>query len=97
MGSIAGYLTVRGYREMFAAAGFGEAVEMARAGASPAELLSALPQEAASTVGLVGDVRAIRARLDTYAAAGLDEVAIVPATHGDPGGERTLSALSASL
>jgi probable F420-dependent oxidoreductase len=96
MGSIAGYLTVRGYSETFTAAGFGEAVEMARAGATPTQLLAALPQEAAGTVGLVGDVRAVRARLDAYAAAGLDEVAIVPATSGDPGGERTLTALSPS-
>lgn len=94
IGSIAGYLTVRPHSEIFTALGFGEAVEMARAGAEPTDLLRALPREAAENVALVGDVRDVRARLDTYAAAGLDEVAIVPATSGDPGGERTLTALS---
>lgn len=92
--TLAGYLTVRGYSDMFAAAGFSRAVELAGAGAEPNELLAALPEEAASTVGLVGDLAAVRARLDAYAAAGLDEAALVPATHGDPRGERTLTALS---
>ncbi|MGH3345117.1 MAG: LLM class F420-dependent oxidoreductase [Carbonactinosporaceae bacterium] len=94
--SVVGYLTVAGYSEMFTAAGFGGAVEMARAGAGREELLTALPREAAATVGLVGDADALRTRLDAYAAAGLDEVAIVPATATDPGGERTLTALAPS-
>lgn len=94
MESIAGYLTVRGYSDMFTAAGFGEAVEAARAGAGARELVAALPRSAASTVGLTGDTGAVRARLDEYAEAGLDEAAIVPATSGDPGGERTLTALA---
>ncbi|PZT69846.1 LLM class F420-dependent oxidoreductase [Streptomyces sp. SW4] len=92
--SVAGYLTVPGYREMFAAAGFGEAVELARTGAGPDALLRALPVEAAGTVGLVGGLDAVRSRIDAYAAAGLDEIALVPATAGDPGGERTLTALA---
>jgi probable F420-dependent oxidoreductase len=92
--AIASYLTVRGYREVFAAAGLTRALELARAHAEPGKLLDALPEEAAGTVGLVGGLATIRARLDAYAAAGLDEVAIVPATHGDPRGERTLTALS---
>lgn len=92
--SIVGYLTVRGYREMFTAAGLGKAVDMAQAGAGVEELLGAVPEEAASTVGLVGTIGTVRARLRDYATAGLDEVAIVPATAGDPGGQRTLTALA---
>jgi hypothetical protein len=79
---------------MFAAAGFGEAVELARSGTGSDALLAVLPTEAASSVGLVGDASAIRARIDAYAAAGLDEIAVVPATAADPGGERTLTALA---
>jgi alkanesulfonate monooxygenase SsuD/methylene tetrahydromethanopterin reductase-like flavin-dependent oxidoreductase (luciferase family) len=94
MCSIVGYLTVRGYSDMFIDAGFGDAVAAARDGATSGELLRMLPPEAAATVGLVGDVGAVRARLDAYAAAGLDEIAIFPATAGDPGGERTLTALA---
>ena len=95
MESLVGYLEVAGYDKMFTAAGFGKAVQMAHAGAGRDELLSALPPEAAATVGLVGDVDAIGARLDAYA-AGLDELVLVPATAGDPAGERTLTALAAS-
>jgi probable F420-dependent oxidoreductase len=93
MESLAGYLGVAGYDETFAAAGFGKAVERAHAGAGRKELLSALPPEAAATVGLVGDPDAVRTRLEAYAAA-LDELVLLPATAGDPGGERTLTALA---
>jgi probable F420-dependent oxidoreductase len=94
MWSLAGYLEVAGYREMLAAAGFGKAVELAATGADLKELLTALPLEAASRIGLVGPAATVEARLEEYAAAGLDEIAIVPATAGDPGGERTLTALA---
>jgi probable F420-dependent oxidoreductase len=93
MHSLVGYLAVAGYDEMFAAAGFREAVEMAHAGAGHEDLLAALPSEAAATVGLIGDADAINQRLDAYAAA-LDELVLVPATAGDPAGERTLTALA---
>ncbi|MFE3857394.1 LLM class F420-dependent oxidoreductase [Streptomyces griseorubiginosus] len=93
LGSIAGYLTVPGYREVFAGAGFGDAVELAARGADRETLVRALPAAAAGTVGLVGDLDAVRERIAAYAEAGLDEVALVPATAGDPGGERTLTAL----
>jgi probable F420-dependent oxidoreductase len=91
--SLAGYAGVAGYAEMFTAAGFGRAVEMARSGADPDDVSGALPPDAAATLGLVGDAKAVRARLDAYAAA-LDEVVLVPATAGDPGGERTLTAMA---
>ncbi|MEU6147409.1 LLM class F420-dependent oxidoreductase [Streptomyces sp. NPDC047081] len=93
LGSIAGYLTVPGYREVFAEAGFTEAVELAASGADRATLVRALPPEAATTVGLVGDLATVRARAADYAEAGLDEIALVPATAGDRAGERTLTAL----
>jgi alkanesulfonate monooxygenase SsuD/methylene tetrahydromethanopterin reductase-like flavin-dependent oxidoreductase (luciferase family) len=93
MSAVAGYLTVRGYREMFVAAGFTAAVELAAAGAPRGDLIAALPPEAARTVGLIGDADAVRARIAEYAAAGLDEIAIVPATAGDSDGEHTLTAL----
>lgn len=95
--SIVGYLAVPGYSDMFEAAGFGEAVERARAGAEKSELLDLLPAGAASELGLVGALEEVRSRLDMYSAAGLDEVAIVPATAGDPSGERTMTALASLL
>jgi probable F420-dependent oxidoreductase len=94
LGGIAGYLPVRHHAEMFAAAGFTEAVALASEGADRDRLVAALPREAAGVVGLVGDLDTIRARLEEYAAAGLDEVVIHPATAGDPAGEQTLAALA---
>ena len=94
MRSVVGYFPVRGYREVFERAGFGAAIALAEGAAEPDDVLQALPEDAAQTVGLVGDLDTIRARLAEYSDAGLDEVAILPATAGDPAGERTLSALA---
>lgn len=92
--AIVGYFPVRGYREVFQRAGFGAAIGLADSGADLGDVVAALPGHAAGVVGLVGDLAAVRARLDDYAAAGLDEVALLPATAGDPAGERTLTALA---
>jgi alkanesulfonate monooxygenase SsuD/methylene tetrahydromethanopterin reductase-like flavin-dependent oxidoreductase (luciferase family) len=97
LSSIVGYLAVPGYSDMFEAAGFGEAVERARGGGEQSDLLDLLPAGAASELGLVGSLEEVRRRLDTYADAGLDEVAVVPATVGDPSGVRTLTALASLL
>jgi alkanesulfonate monooxygenase SsuD/methylene tetrahydromethanopterin reductase-like flavin-dependent oxidoreductase (luciferase family) len=95
MRSVVGYFPVRGYREMFERAGFGAAITLAEGGAEPDDVLQALPEDAARTVGLIGDIDTIHARLAEYSDAGLDEIAILPATAGDPAGERTLCALAA--
>ncbi|MFI6373311.1 LLM class F420-dependent oxidoreductase [Streptomyces sp. NPDC050546] len=91
--SVVGYLAVPGYSDMFVEAGLAEVVELAAKGADRDTLLRALPPEAAGTVALVGGPGTVRARIDAYAEAGLDEIALVPATAGDPAGERTLTAL----
>ncbi|MFF0746012.1 LLM class F420-dependent oxidoreductase [Streptomyces sp. NPDC004111] len=92
---LVGYLAAPGYDAMFEAAGFGEVVAYARTRPHPKELLAAVPPEITSAVGLVGDVATVRARLAEYAAAGVDEVALVASsTDADPGGERTLAALA---
>lgn len=86
-----------GYWDMFVSAGFGEAVERARGGGGQSDLLDLLPAGAPSELGLVGSLDQVRRLLDTYADAGLDEVAVVPATVGDPSGTRTLTALASLL
>jgi probable F420-dependent oxidoreductase len=91
---LVGYLAAPGYDAMFEAAGFGEVVAYARTRPHPRELLAAVPPEITAAVGLAGGVTSIRARLAEYAAAGVDEVALVPSsTEADPCGERTLTAL----
>jgi probable F420-dependent oxidoreductase len=90
------YLAAPGYGEMFAAAGFGELVDLARGGTAPGELLARMPPELPRSIGLVGGEADLQERVAEYRAAGVDELAIVPATAGDPGGRRTLEVLAAS-
>lgn len=89
--AIVAYLRAPGYAEMFERAGFGEVVAIARDGAHPKQLLAAVPEEMAEAVGAVGSSDEVMARLEAYAAAGADEVVIVPsATEDDPAGAATL-------
>jgi alkanesulfonate monooxygenase SsuD/methylene tetrahydromethanopterin reductase-like flavin-dependent oxidoreductase (luciferase family) len=89
------YLGAPGYAEELEAGGFGEVVAMARAGAHPKQLLEAIPDELVRRLAMVGTAEEVGRRLAEYAAAGIDEVAVVPATAGDPGGRRTLTAIAA--
>lgn len=91
--TLAGYLEVAGYAEVLTEAGLGEAVRLAAAGAPPEERRRAMPPDAGRAIGLVGDEETVRSRLAAYAEAGLDELVAVPATAGDPGGERSLTVL----
>jgi probable F420-dependent oxidoreductase len=89
------YLSAPGYGEMFAEAGFEDVVRFARTGPRPGELLAAIPAELVGHVSLVGDEQAVRARMAEYAAAGVDEVALVPgSSDADPAGVATLTALA---
>lgn len=72
-----GYLAAPGYGEMFAEAGFGTLVELARAGASPKTVLAAMPAELLDQVALVGDEATIRARIADYEEAGIQEIGVV--------------------
>ena len=87
------YLAAPGYGEMFAEAGFGSLVQAARDGQHPKELRAAIPLAMVEAVAAVGSAADVRRRLDDYRAAGLDHVAVAPATADDPGGRRTLAAL----
>ncbi len=92
---LVGYLSAPGYGEMFAEAGFGEAVRFARTRPHPAELLAAIPAEIVGHVSLAGDEPTVRVRLAEYADAGVDEVALVPgSSDADPAGVATLTALA---
>lgn len=84
------YLGAQGYTDMFTDAGFGDLAAYARTRPHPGELLAAVPDELVMEIGLVGDSNHIAQRLNDYVVAGVDEIAIVPATAGDPAGERTL-------
>ena len=90
------YLAPPGYGEMFTEAGFGDVVALARSGASPKDVLSAVPAELVESVCALGDETTIRKSLDAYLDAGANLVGVVPVTAEDPGGERVLAALAPS-
>jgi len=92
--AIVGYLAAPGYAEMISEAGFADLVAFARTRPHPKELLAAMPDELLAAIGLVGSEAVIGERLEEYRAAGADEVCLVPATAGDPGGLRTLETMS---
>ena len=78
---------------MISAAGFAELVAFARTRPHPSELLAAMPDELMSAIGLVGSQAQIEQRMAEYYEAGADEICLVPATAGDPGGVRSLEAM----
>jgi probable F420-dependent oxidoreductase len=87
------YLQAPGYGELFIEAGFADLVSRARSGETVKQLVGEIPPELAQTVGLVGTVDEIEARISGYREAGIDEICVVPATAGDPAGRRTMEAL----
>ena len=87
------YLAAPGYGEMFAEAGFGNLVDLARSGAPPRDVFAAVPVELLESVGLIGSANDVRHRVDDYVAAGVDEICVVPATAGDAA-TRTLRTLA---
>ena len=90
------YMSAPGYGEMFAEAGFADVVRFARTGPHPRELLAAIPAELAGCVSLLGDERAVRARMAEYADAGVDEIALVPGcSEADPAGARAVCRVAA--
>ncbi|RCG31009.1 LLM class F420-dependent oxidoreductase [Sphaerisporangium album] len=89
------YLAAPGYGEMFAECGFGDLVAYARTRPHPRDLLAEIPDGLLESIALIGDSVEIMDRLDAYAEAGVDEVALVPvSSDGDPYGEATLKALA---
>lgn len=95
IGSKTGYLAAPGYSDMFIAAGFGELVDLARSRPHPRVLRGAMPDaELAAAVCLTGTIADVERRIGEYFAAGIDEVCVVPTTAQDPGGIRTLTAVS---
>lgn len=95
---VVGYLAAPGYGDMFRAAGFGDLIDFARTRPHPRALLAAVPAEAIAVVGLLGSGAEIAAKAAEYAEAGVDELAIVPATgDDDPGGGKTLAACRSAV
>jgi probable F420-dependent oxidoreductase len=89
-----GYLAAPGYGEMFAAAGFGDLVDLARSRPGPKEVFARMPEDLIDHVALVGDETTVRTRIDEYATAGIAEIGIVAPAPDLPSSMHTLEALS---
>lgn len=89
-GQLAVYLAPPGYGEMFCDLGFSDLVQAARSGVRRSELAAAIPIELADRIGAFGTAEHIAARLQAYADAGADAVAVVPVTADDPAGRTVL-------
>jgi probable F420-dependent oxidoreductase len=88
------YVGQPGYGEMFADAGHGDVVALARGGADRRAVAAAITPDLIDAVCLAGTRDELRDGLAAYAAAGADEVGIVPVTAEDPGGDALLQALA---
>lgn len=91
--AVVGYLAAPGYSQMISEAGFADLVAYARTRPHPKKLLAAMPDELVTAIGLVGEYAQIAERIEEYRAAGADEICLVPATTGDPGGLKSLQAM----
>ncbi len=88
------YVGQPGYGEMFADAGHGDVVTLARAGAHPRAVADAITPALVRSVCVAGDGPSLRAGIAAYGAAGADEVAIVPVTAEDANGAAVLRTLA---
>ena len=86
---IALYLLAPGYGRSLAQAGFGDLIDKARHGVTPAALATEIGLELIEAVTAVGSATDVADALSRYESAGA-EVMLVPVTLDDPAGERTL-------
>ena len=94
---LSAYLAAPGYRDLFIEAGAPDLVQRAIAGEPRAGLAGELsPDVLRQFVPTASwqDPTSIASALERRFAAGIDEIAIVPSTAGDPGAERTVAALA---
>ena len=71
----------------------GELVEFAKTRPHPRELLAAIPDEAVTSIGVIGDPDRARDRMAEFHEAGVDDVVLVPcSTDADPAASGTLRA-----
>ena len=72
-------------------------MDRARAGERRGELAAAIPHELVARIGAIGTAGEIEARIAEYHDAGADQVALVPSTAEDAGGEKVLTALARAV
>ena len=92
--SLLPYLDADGFGRMFAEAGHGELVDLARGGAHERSLLAAMPEDVLRSIAAFGDLNQVCSAFEDYRQAGVDEIVMLPENH-EPGViEHTIRALA---
>jgi probable F420-dependent oxidoreductase len=92
--SLLPYLDADGFGRMFAEAGHGELVDLARGGAHERSLLAAMPEEVLRSIAAFGDLNQVCTAFDDYRHAGVDEIVMLPENHDAGVIEHTIRALA---
>ncbi|WP_344662569.1 LLM class F420-dependent oxidoreductase [Catenulispora subtropica] len=92
--SLLPYLDADGFGRMFAEAGHGELVDLARGGAHERSLMAAMPEEVLRSIAAVGDLNQVCSAFEDYRQAGVDEIVMLPENHDAGVIEHTIRALA---
>jgi probable F420-dependent oxidoreductase len=92
--SLLPYLDADGFGRMFAEAGHGELVDLARGGAHERSLLAAMPEDVLRSIAAIGDLNQVCSAFEDYRQAGVDEIVMLPESYDAGVIEHTIRALA---
>ncbi|MBW8806037.1 MAG: LLM class F420-dependent oxidoreductase [Catenulisporales bacterium] len=92
--SLLPYLDADGFGRMFAEAGHGELVDLARGGAHERSLMAAMPEDVLRSIAAIGDLNQVCSAFEDYRQAGVDEIVMLPENHAPGVIEHTIRALA---
>ncbi|MFL6111884.1 MAG: LLM class F420-dependent oxidoreductase [Catenulispora sp.] len=92
--SLLPYLDADGFGRMFAEAGHGELVDLARGGAHERSLMAAMPDDVLRSIAAIGDLNQVCSAFEDYRQAGVDEIVMLPENHSPDVIEHTIRALA---
>lgn len=92
--SLLPYLDADGFGRMFAEAGHGELVDLARGGAHERSLMADMTDDVLRSVAAFGDLNQVCSAFEDYRQAGVDEIVMLPESHSPEVIEHTIRALA---
>jgi probable F420-dependent oxidoreductase len=92
--SLLPYLDADGFGRMFAEAGHGELVDLARGGAHERSLMADMTDDVLRSVAAFGDLNQVCTAFEDYRQAGVDEIVMLPESHSPKVIEHTIRSLA---
>jgi probable F420-dependent oxidoreductase len=92
--SLLPYLDADGFGRMFAEAGHGELVDLARGGAHERSLMADMTDDVLRSVAAFGDLNQVCTAFEDYRQAGVDEIVMLPESYSPEVIEHTIRALA---